>query len=84
MARVVFWNGTDAPREMRALPAGRYLVEALGDVRAQTPDEEAGLEEAMARIRRPTPRGQRGWPHAHLSHALRGHATATGCDGRAA
>jgi hypothetical protein len=29
-ARVVSWNGKDVPPEIRELPAGRYIVEAVG------------------------------------------------------
>ena len=28
-ARVVTWNGRDVPAELRELPAGRYVVEAI-------------------------------------------------------
>jgi hypothetical protein len=30
-ARVVTWNGKDVPAELRELPAGRYVVEAVDD-----------------------------------------------------
>ena len=30
-ARVVTWNGKDIPTELRELPAGRYVVEAIDD-----------------------------------------------------
>ena len=47
-ARVVTWNGKDVPAELRELPAGRYVVEAVDD---ETPvlssDEEAGIEAAL-------------------------------------
>ena len=29
--RVVTWNGKDVPPELRELPAGRYVVEAVED-----------------------------------------------------
>ena len=43
--RVVTWNGKDVPAELRELPAGRYVVEAVDDeAPALSPDEEAALE----------------------------------------
>ena len=42
-ARVVTWNGKDVPPELRELPAGRYVVEAVEDeAPALSPEEEAG------------------------------------------
>ena len=32
-ARVVTWNGQDLPPELRELPAGRYIVEAVEERR---------------------------------------------------
>ena len=51
-ARVVTWNGKDVPSELRDLPAGRYVVEAV-DEEAPTlsPEEEAGLETALESYR---------------------------------
>jgi hypothetical protein len=51
-ARIVTWNGKDVPSELRDLPAGRYVVEAVEDeVPALTPDEEAGIEAALESYR---------------------------------
>ena len=51
-ARVVTWNGTDVPAELRELPAGRYVVEAIDDdAPALSPDEEAGIEAALESYR---------------------------------
>ncbi len=51
-ARVVTWNGKDVPAELRELPAGRYVVEAVDDeAPALSPDEEAGIEAALAAYR---------------------------------
>ena len=33
-ARVVTWNGKDIPIELRELPAGRYVIEAIDDAPA--------------------------------------------------
>lgn len=47
-ARVVTWNGKDVPSELRELPAGRYVVEAIEEqAPALSPDEEAGIELAL-------------------------------------
>jgi len=45
---VVNWNGTDVPAEMRDLPAGQYLVAPTDQAYELTPDEEAGIEWALA------------------------------------
>ena len=47
-ARVFHWNGTDLPDELRELPAGTYVVEAVDEVPLLTEEEEAGLEAAFA------------------------------------
>jgi hypothetical protein len=51
-ARLVNWNGKDLPLEMRELPAGRYIVEAV-DIEAPplSADEEAGIEAALESYR---------------------------------
>ncbi len=52
-ARVVTWNGKDVPPELRDLPAGRYLVEAVEDeAPALSREEEAGIEAALESYRR--------------------------------
>ena len=51
-ARVVTWNGKDVPAELRELPAGRYVIEAVNDESpALSPDEEAGIEAALESYR---------------------------------
>ena len=51
-ARIVTWNGKDLPAEMRELPAGRYVVEAV-DLEAPplSIEEEAGIEAALESYR---------------------------------
>ena len=50
--RVVTWNGKDIPAELRELPAGRYVVEAVDDqAPVLSPDEEAGIEAALESYR---------------------------------
>ena len=51
-ARVVTWNGKDVPAELRELPAGRYVVEAVDDeAPVLSRDEEAGIEAALESYR---------------------------------
>ena len=46
-ARVVTWNGKTFP-QLRELPAGRYVVEAIeNEAPALSSDEEAGIEAAL-------------------------------------
>jgi hypothetical protein len=46
------WNGKDVPPELRELPAGRYVVEAVEDeAPALSPEEEAGIEAALESYR---------------------------------
>jgi hypothetical protein len=55
---VIEWDTTNMPAEVRALlpeglrglPPGRYVVEALVDDEELTPEEEAGLLQAMAEL----------------------------------
>jgi hypothetical protein len=49
-ARVLRWNGKDLPEELRELPAGTYVVEAV-DPPLLTPEEDEGLEKALASLR---------------------------------
>ena len=51
-ARILTWNGKDVPSELRDLPAGRYVIEAVEDeAPALTPEEEAGIEAALESYR---------------------------------
>lgn len=50
-SRVLTWNGKDLPAELRGLPAGRYVVEAIDDVPALTEEEDEGLRQALASLR---------------------------------
>ena len=46
------WNGKDVPAELRELPAGRYVVEAMEEeAPALSPEEEAGIEVALESYR---------------------------------
>jgi hypothetical protein len=49
-ARIVTWNGKDVPPELRELPAGRYVVEAVEDeAPARSPEEETGSRRRSSR-----------------------------------
>ena len=50
-ARVLHGNGKDIPEELRELPAGTYVVEAVDSAPAFPPDEDQGLAEALASLR---------------------------------
>jgi hypothetical protein len=52
MATVLKWNGRDLPEELRKLPEGRYVIESLDPVPALTPEQEQGLEGALAALDR--------------------------------
>jgi hypothetical protein len=52
MATVLNWNGKDVPEELRKLPEGRNVIESVDAVSAVTPEEEQGLEEAIAALDR--------------------------------
>lgn len=49
-ARIIDWDGTNVPEELRQLPPGRYIVDIvhnIEDLDELTPEEEAGLEHAL-------------------------------------
>lgn len=50
-ARVLHWNGKDIPEELRELPAGTYVVEAVGEAPSLTGDEDQGIAQALASLR---------------------------------
>jgi hypothetical protein len=49
---VVNWNGKDVPPELRELPAGRYVLAPVDAGYELSPEEEAGLDEALDEIDR--------------------------------
>ena len=55
-ARVLHWNGKDIPDELRELPAGTYVVEAVGEMPPLTQEEDEGLRRALASLRAGTGR----------------------------
>ena len=50
-AHVLTWNGKDLPEELRELPAGRYLVQAVDEVPRLTEEEDWGLRQALTSLR---------------------------------
>ena len=51
-ATILTWNGKDVPSELRDLPVGRYVVEAVEEeASALTPEEDAGIEAALESYR---------------------------------
>jgi len=50
MSRIVEWNGQNVPEEMRSLPPGRYVVEAMDETNTLTADEEDGIRQALASL----------------------------------
>ena len=51
MAVMVHWNGKDVPKELRALPEGRYVIESVDAAPDLSPDEETGLQQAIDSLR---------------------------------
>ena len=51
-ARTLTWNGKDIPPELRELPAGRYVVEAVEEEAPElSAEEEAGIDAALESYR---------------------------------
>ena len=49
---MLHWNGNgDIPEELRELPAGTYVVEAVDQAPSLTADEERGIAQALASLR---------------------------------
>jgi hypothetical protein len=50
--RILTWNGKGVPPELRELPAGRYVVEAVEEKAPElSSDEEEGIETALESYR---------------------------------
>jgi len=48
-SRVLHWNGTDIPEELRELPAGTYVVEAVESALELSPEDDLGLSRRSLR-----------------------------------
>jgi hypothetical protein len=49
--RVLHWNGKDVPEELRELPPGTYMIEAVESALPLTPEEDTGLSQALGSLR---------------------------------
>jgi hypothetical protein len=49
--RVLHWNGKDIPEELRELPAGTYVVEAVDEAPSLTSEEQQGIAQALSSLR---------------------------------
>ena len=52
MVKVLTWDGKSLPPELLELPVGQYVVESVDEAPALSADEEAGIEAALASLRR--------------------------------
>jgi len=50
-AHVLHWNGKDVPDELRTLPAGTYVVEAVGETPELPQEVDEGLRRVVASLR---------------------------------
>ncbi len=41
--KVIKWDGSHVPEELRSLPPGRYAIESIDQVGTLTEEEEAGI-----------------------------------------
>jgi hypothetical protein len=48
--RVIHWDGSRIPEELRELPPGRYAVEPIDNPSPLTADEEAGILAGLDRL----------------------------------
>ena len=69
IAKVVTWNGKDVPPELKELPAGRYIVEAV--------EEEAPAlhEEGPQEVQEEAPQVPGARQEAAVAHGRRGDDT---------
>lgn len=45
--KVIKWDGSHLPEELRSLPPGQYAIESLDQVGTLTEEEEAGILEGL-------------------------------------
>jgi len=65
-AVAIDWDGTHLPDELRLLPPGTYIVTFVEDIHKLTPEEEAGILEAMDDVE-----AGRGIPYEEVMRELR-------------
>ena len=46
--KVIKWDGSHVPEELRSLPPGRYAIESVDEVATLTEEEEAGILAGLA------------------------------------
>ena len=63
---IIHWNGDDLPEELRALPAGAYVVGPASELVALTPEEEAGIAKALESLD-----AGRGIQHENVAERIR-------------
>lgn len=47
---IINWDGGHIPEELQALPPGKYVLQPAEKLVALTPEEEAGIEQALQSI----------------------------------
>jgi hypothetical protein len=67
--KVIEWDGSRVPEELRKLPPGRYAIESIDEVPPLTEAEEAGLLAALDELD-----AGKGIPLADVVREIRGHA----------
>ena len=45
--KIITWDGTRLPNELRGLPPGRYAIAAIDEATPLTEEEDAGLRTAL-------------------------------------
>ena len=48
--KVIDWDGTHVPSELRKLPPGRYVVEPVDEISDLAPEEEEGILAALGQL----------------------------------
>jgi hypothetical protein len=48
--KIIDWDGSHIPAELRKLPPGRYAVEPIDQTPPLTPEEEAGILAALDQL----------------------------------
>lgn len=49
-SRVIHWDGSDIPPELRKLPPGRYVVEPFDEITDLTPEDEEEILVALGQL----------------------------------
>jgi hypothetical protein len=65
--KIITWDGSRLPNELRDLPPGRYAIAAIDEPTSLTEEEDAGLRAALDALD-----AGRGIPLADVVHEIRG------------